>query len=251
MELKTYTVSGLINYKTLDTTIATGNYVNNYQGFTATETSITFYGDSFSDELGLDSLIANYVYAPTPVFKLTGLINPPYDIDYDLYGLHKKKTLVTGELQLIEYFRNYDGITYSDLVVKEERAYTRNVYGLVEYRDQVSTWYLEDDTVGCVKPYLTDGNGDIIPLRKYYNSQESMEEAEYRRSNLLSDAKLYTASQVGLANALDLMTSVNAEISLYVQGEQTALINALNASVKPYMTQEIKDTLTVILTLND
>ena len=175
-----------------------------------------------------------------PNFKLTGEIDSPINLDYDIYGLHKKKTLVTGELQLVEYFRNYDGITYSDLVVKEERTYTRNKMGLVEYRVQLSTWYLEDDSIGCTKEMI-----------KYYNIQESMEEAEYRISNLLTDAKLYTAGQVGLTNALDLMTSVNAEISLYIQGEQTALINALNASTKPYITQEIKDTLTFILTLND
>lgn len=259
-----------------------------------------------------------------PNYKLTGHIEEPYDIDYDIFGLHKKKTLVTGELRLIQYFRNrYDGV-YSDLVVKEERTYTRNGYGLVEYRDQVSTWYLEDGTIGCVKPYqpkheetfriITSfdmflGNYEFIteasqitldffnaqlisnisllmsitgivefvhglvvvlpnktiiqydsqlesfigavPLRKYYDPQASMEEAEYRRSNLLSDAKLYTASQVGLTNALDLMTSVNSEISLYVQGEQTALLLAIEDSTKEYMTQGIKDTLKVILTLND
>lgn len=188
----------------------------------------------FTDYLYKKDMIA----LDQPNYKITGEIEAPLDIDYNIFGLHKSKTFVTGELRLVEYFKEFDGTTYSNLVVKEERAYTRNAWDLAEYRTQTSTWYLEDDTIGCTKV-----------TTKYYNPQESMEEAEYRRTNLLSDAKLYTASVVGLPDALDFMKSVNTEISLYIQGEQDSLLVAIAASTKPYLDPTIKATLAAILTL--
>ena len=174
-----------------------------------------------------------------PNYKLTDDVDAPFDKDYDLFGLHKRRTFNQGELNLVEYFRNYDGETYSDLVVKEEKVYNRNAYGLVETRLQTTSWYLTDDTVGCTKV-----------ITKYYSSKEGVVEAQTRRSNMLSDAKLYTASQVGLANSLDLLISVNNEVSLYVQGEQAELIKAIQASTKPYLTPKIIDTIVYLITLN-
>jgi len=170
-------------------------------------------------------------------YKLTGHSEEPLEIDYNIFGLHKKKTIVQGELQSIEYYKSYDGVTYSDLVVDEQRVYTRDAWGLVLYRTQTSTWYLEDNSVGCTKVVI-----------KYYNPQETMEEFTMRMSNLMSEAKLYVASQVGLPDALDFMTSLNTEISLYIQGEHTALLNAITASTKPYLTPTIISDLTTILT---
>lgn len=240
MIVKTYNIVKEFNCTLLDTEISTSNTVADYSGFTTGDDFIEVYGTSLIDEVGLDAIINNHVATPSPVYKLTESLDDPRNLDYDIYGLHKKKTIVAGELVLVEYYKNYNGTDYSDLVVSETRNYVRNAYGLVTYRTQVSYWYLTNDTIGCTKT-----------TTKYYNVQESMEEAETRRRNLLSDAKLYTASQVGLTNALDLMTSVNAEISLYIQGEQTALITAINNSTKEYLTQEIKDTLVYLLTLND
>jgi hypothetical protein len=47
------------------------------------------------------------------------------------------------------------------------------------------------------------------------------------------------------------MSSVNNEISLYIQGLQQPLLDAIAASTKPYLTQLMKDTLVPILTIND
>jgi len=240
MALKIYSINKEINVELLDSQIAISNSVINYSGLSAGNDFVEIYGDSILNELNLDLIINNHIAVPIPVYKLTNELEAPLTLDYDLFGLHKKRTFNQGELNLVEYYRNYDGETYSDLIVKEEKVYNRNMYGLVDTRVQTTSWYLTDDTVGCTKV-----------TTKYFSNQDAMYEAETRRSNMLADAKLYTASQVGLANALDLMTSVNSEISLYVQGEQTALINSIQTSTKPYLTQEIKDTLAYILTLND
>jgi hypothetical protein len=175
------------------------------------------------------------------VYKLTGKKDSVEDLDYDLYGLHKKKILVQGELIEVEYYKNFDGTTYSELVVKETRVYFRPQMGLVYTRTMNINWYMSDGSIGYSKTGIV----------KYYSNQEAMDEAEIRRHNVLSDAKLYITSEVGVVDALDLMSSVNNEISLYIQGLQQPLLDGIAASTKPYLTQLMKDTLVPILTIND
>ena len=222
---------------------ADNTYADSYDGDTGADLTglieVPFAPDNANDIW--DEVNQVWIHTPTPVYKLTGLSHNPSDIDYDLFGLHKNKILVKGEFVEVEYYKNFDGTTYSDLVVKETRVYFRPQMGLVYTRTMNIDWYMSDDSIGFSKP-------DII---KYYNTQEAMEEAETRRHNVFSDAKLYTASQVGIADALDLMSSVNNEISLYIQGLQQPLLDAITASTKLYLTQAIKDTLASILPIND
>lgn len=175
--------------------------------------------------------------APSP-FKLTGSYESPDYIDYDIFGLHKKRTLIKGELVLVEYYREFDGTTYSDLVLKEERAYTRDSINLVQYRVQTTTWYLQDESVGEVKE-----------MTKYYSITESVAESETRRGNLVAEAKLYALSQIGINNSWEVMTALNGEISLYIQGVTQPLKDGIANSTALYMTQEIKDTIVYILTI--
>ena len=174
-----------------------------------------------------------------PNYKLTGQIEAPTDLNYDLYGLHKKRTLNQGELNLIEYYSTYDGTTYSDLVLKEERVYARDVNNLVQFRTQTTTWYLTDDTVGCTKV-----------TTKYYAIEESIAESEIRRGNLISTAKLYTLSQIGIENCWDFIQSINTEITLYIQGATQFLKDAITASTKPYLTPTIIGTLLYLITID-
>ena len=171
----------------------------------------------------------------TANFKLTGTVASPVDLDYDIYGLHKKRTIVAGELILVEYYRNFDGTTYSDLILTESRAYTRDVNGLVQYRNQNTKWHLEDGSVGVEK--------DTI---KYYSPQESVDEGMTRRGNIIANAKLYVLSQVGLADGQDFLASVVTEVSLFVNGATQPLRDAVAATTKAYMTQTIKDTTVII-----
>lgn len=180
----------------------------------------------------------SFTNPPITYFKLNNSLDSPINLNYDLYGLHKKRTFNQGELSLTEYFKNYSNGIYSDLVVSESRVYSRDVNNLVQYRTQTISWYLTDETVGDTKVTI-----------KYYDITESMLESETRRTNLISTAKLYTASQVGISDALDFMESINNEISLYIQGLTQNLFDAINASTKPYVTIELKATLISILTI--
>jgi len=172
-----------------------------------------------------------------PKFKIHNSYDSPENIDYDIYGLHKKRTITLGELVLVQYYRKFDGTTYSDLILEEARAYTRNAYGLAMYRTQNVKWYLEDDTIGCQKNTV-----------KYYSPQESIDEGISRRGNIIANAKLYVLSQVGLANGQDFLISVATEVSLFVNGATQPLRDAVAATTKSYITQTIKDTTVVILT---
>lgn len=170
-------------------------------------------------------------------FKLHNSNESPENIDYDIFGLHKKRTIVKGELLCTEYYREYDGTNYSDLIVKEERAYNRDALGLVQTRVQTVTWYLYDGKVGCVKK-----------TTKYYSPQESIEEGVSRRDNVISEAKIYCLGALGQAYAFDLLTGLKPYIAIYLDGYKQPLIDSVNASTKPYLTPAMKTIITSILT---
>jgi hypothetical protein len=236
--LKTYTLDKQIRLDILDTTIIDSGCVQGYLGMNYYSDQLDVFGDSF-DEAALDLIVDSHTWTPEAVFKLTGTNTSPVDLDYDIYGLHKKRTFVQGELVLTEYYRNYDGTTYSDLVVDEGREYTRDANNLAQYRTQISRWYLTNDEVGATKT-----------TTKYYTVHESVAESETRRANLVADAKLYTLSQIGIANCWDFLQSINVEIDLYIQGATQYLKDSIMASTKPYLNETMKGTLVYILTIN-
>lgn len=170
-------------------------------------------------------------------FKINKSWDSPELLDYDILGYHKKRTIIKGELTCVEYYKHYNGVDYSDLVVKEERAYTRNDIGLVQYRILTITWYLEDNTIGYIKSH-----------KKFYSSSESIDEGLTRRGNIINDAKVYILSLTGQSYGFDFMTSLKSQIELYTQGYKQPLYDAILSSTKPYLTEQIKNNLIDILT---
>ncbi len=184
----------------------------------------------------LNSIIDNYVFDPNydddKLFKLTNSNQDPTNIDYDVYGLHKKLTIIFGELRVVEYYRNYNPTTrvYSDLVVKEFRDYFRDINGLVQYRNQLSEWYLNDGTIGATKSTV-----------KYYSLTQSIQEGLERRGNIISQTKAFTLASIGQLYSFDLLTSVKNELLLFIDGYTQPLRDGINNSTKPYLNQTIKD----------
>lgn len=170
-------------------------------------------------------------------FLVHKLLDSPERIDYDILGLHKKRTITLGELVTVEYYLDYDGVNYSNLVVKENRVYNRDANGLAVSRNMTITWYREDGSVGLVKNTV-----------KYYSPQEAIDEGISRRSNLIANTKLYVLSQVGLVNGQDFLGSVTNEVTLFVNGAPQPLRDAVTATTKPYMTPTIIATTVAILT---
>jgi hypothetical protein len=163
-------------------------------------------------------------------YKLTDSIESPSDINYDILGFHKKRTILFGELKKVEYFKNYDGTNYSDLILEEFREYTRDIDGLVQVRNLTIKWLLNDDSIGAIKN-----------TTKYYSAQEAIQEGIDRRGNIISDTKSYTLFQIGQTQSFDLLSGVKTEIDLFIDGYTDPLRTAITNSTKPYLTQTIKD----------
>jgi hypothetical protein len=152
---------------------------------------------------------------------------PPVNVDYDIIGLHKKRTLVKGELVKVEYFGNYDDVTknFSNKVIAEDRIYYR-VNQMVSKRVMSIKWFLNDGSVGYEKT-----------TTKYYSTTESMQELDTRRSNIISDLKINTVGLVMMCSgvtsveaqtiARPMVSTYNLEISKYLQGYEQELRTAV------------------------
>jgi hypothetical protein len=174
----------------------------------------------------------------TSNYKLTNSQENPVHIDYDVYGLHKQRNIVAGELVLVNYYRNYDPISevYSDLILKEHREYSRDANGMVKHRIQKAEWIMSDETVGLTNTTI-----------KYYTQKESIQEGIDRRTNIIDDAKVYCVNTLGLNYSFDLLNSVSTYINLFKEGYTQPLRDAISASTKGYLTTQLKEEIVNIL----
>ncbi|CAG7580723.1 MAG: hypothetical protein SLAVMIC_00534 [uncultured marine phage] len=149
----------------------------------------------------------------------------PMNINYNILGLHKKRTFVKGEISTVEYYADYDLVTkeYKDLILKEEREYLR-LDGLAYQRNMKVTWYYLDDTQGESKSTV-----------KYYPPDESIKEGISRRTNIISNLKMVSFGTLGSENAYDLLSSIYNELGLYKDGYTQPLLDSLAILVKPYL----------------
>lgn len=196
-----------------------------------------------SEKDQLDNIIFNHQNAyqlKTGIFKLTNDSKNPTQRDVALFGLFRKDIFNNlGALTIKEYYKNFDGTNYSDLVVKDEYIYTYNPYGLVMYRDETLTWYLEDDSIGATKT-----------IRKYYDSARAILEANQRRENLVNIAQAYGMANItgfhasGMHNGHHFFLSIKNEIDNYIVGVlKEDLITAIQNNTESYLTQQMKDDL--------
>lgn len=172
-------------------------------------------------------------------FKINNSIENPRYIDYDILGLHKKRTIIKGELIKVEYYKDFNtgNSEYSDLVIKEERVYNRNEIGLAQYRQMEISWYLNNEDVGMT-----------VDTMKFYTPKESIDEGKIRRLNIVSEAKIYSLNTIGQQYSFDLLNDLKVNIDLYIDGYKTLLINEIQSIDKPYLSLEIKNNLIDILT---
>jgi hypothetical protein len=215
-----------------------------YEGGDYNDTDLVQVCNSNNPEIPIYSYQAffiqnGYDYLSEPVNNLKFKIgvNDPLIVDYDILGFHKKRTIVKGELTSIEYYRNFDGVSYSDLLIRESRTYTRNEIGIIIYRDVLIEWYLTDNSVGATKSW-----------RKYYSPEEAINEGISRRKNMLALAKtvllrelnLLVGSPTNQIYAFDLLTTLSVQIKYFEEGYTQPLRDAINSSTKPYLNSNIK-----------
>lgn len=138
--------------------------------------------------------------------------------------LFPKNNMVYGELIAVEYYAESDGTTYTDLIVKETFAYTRDGNGFALYRDQEITWYEESGTALA----------ETKVLRKFYTPEASAAESARKRRNVIDHITLATLSFMqstitGQTSAQILETgrayidSLSTEIYSYIEHDTSAL----------------------------
>jgi hypothetical protein len=114
---------------------------------------------------------------------------------------------------------------------------------LVTHREETITWYKEDGSVGVTKSIV-----------KYYNLNDAIKEGVRRRQNLVDKTKAYGLATIegihesGLPNSYYWFSTMLNEVELYLSGtKKQDLIDFIDNSTEPYITQTIKDTMTDIL----
>ena len=103
---------------------------------------------------------------------------PPYDVDFVTgltVKLHRKQTMIKGEVQIEQYYLNFNGTDYSNEVVKETHTFTRDVFGFAKYRTTTVEWFLKCDKTAANKKVWV----------KHYDMLQSIEEGIQRRGNIV------------------------------------------------------------------
>ncbi len=147
---------------------------------------------------------------------------PPYDYNYNIYGLYKKRFFNKGELYKTEYYGYVDsGGTYQDLVLTEYREYFRKDMYVFKRRLDIN-WYLEDGTTGATKTTY-----------KYYPLDESIKLGEQRRRNIISELKITTVGLIQMVSGLTeieasekgllFLNEVALELTKYIEGIEDPL----------------------------
>lgn len=101
-------------------------------------------------------------------------------IDYKvqtLTSLYPHRTFLLGELKVVDWYSDFQK---TDLVLKTEIAYTRDVFGFATNRTTTRTWY--------------DTDGRALPEQKItfkvYSSLEMIKEGKRRRGNIVDGVQL-------------------------------------------------------------
>jgi hypothetical protein len=204
----------------------------NTSGLTQSEISIL-------QEYNLDSYYTLYDYFETLPYYVDPS-KPPYDYDYDILGLHKKRHFDKGELYKVEYYGDYDFVTdtYSKLLVHEDRTYYR-INEMVHRREMNICWHLNNGLSGATKN-----------TTKYYTRQESIVAGERRRRHIISGIKVNTLGLIMMTSGVTQLEAQNLgfafltqyadAVDVYIEGALQFLYDAiLNDSDHSWLNNEV------------
>lgn len=158
---------------------------------------------------------------------------PPVDVDF-ITGLsiklHRKVIIVKGECQKEEFYVNYDGTTYSDLVVDEVITFTRDVLGFPNYKTTTLRWYKKSGEVHETQKTWV----------KYYSNLEKIQEGKVRRGNLVAGLQmpcigLISIALIGTPNATPVvilegrrfLANYAPEFTLFIEDSNKTMLDCL------------------------
>lgn len=201
------------------------------------------------DELDYYFMIYRYIYNVDTIDNNIKLIpndiqyavnEAPYNLDYDVVGLHKRQFFVKGELLRVQYYGKYDSNTntYSDLCIEENRTYNRQ-NGYLYNRAMQIDWYKSDGTVGASKNTL-----------KYYNTFDAILAGNDRRENIIDEVKIISVGLMQMVEQISMdqaqivgknfLTAISSNVTLYVKGNEQELIDQItNDTTFPFLNDVI------------
>jgi hypothetical protein len=164
----------------------------------------------------------------------------PKDISYDILGLHKKETVVNGDLIEVTYYGEYDENTkiHSNPVIKENRTYTisDNVY---TKRDIDIVWYYDDETE----------SDDTKHVTKHYDTNKGMAAMKIRRQNILTSSKTNLVAYLAMSGAgtidecqligIAFLEDLGVGISLYADGNTSVILNTITNSTHTWLDNQV------------
>lgn len=168
---------------------------------------------------------------------------PPYGLDF-ITGieirLQPKTTMVLGEIRRIEYYASAEqsgfNITYSDLIVSEDFAYTRDSNGFALSRVHTIAWYKEDGTPHEETKIRT----------KIYPSDESYREGVRRRANIFDALTMEVAGMLlatettgtsleKIALGRQLMKDMKTSIDLFIDASDNSILGLIAADTRSWL----------------
>jgi len=157
-------------------------------------------------------------------------------VDYRHIGLFKKTIMNKGLLEKLEFYQFFENNVYSNLIVEENYSYIEQVPLYLGKITEVR-WYDLEDNIAVTESFTY-----------MFVENEIIEFGINKRSNVMSNAKLYSFNQLG-QNAFTLLDNCISEISTYIQGNTPPLVAKVNTQVGivPGLTQTIANNINSIL----
>lgn len=184
------------------------------------------------------SPIKIYRYAPNNFFS--DKTTPPLGLDYVVglsVKLHRRSIIVKGECKSEEFYVNFDGTTYSDMVLKEVHTFYRDGLGFALKRESIISWICEDNTTHAITKTLL----------KFYNQYETIEEGQTRRGNLINGLQrpiigficMYLGGMQFAPQAIGLARTFTArykpEMQNFIDESNKGLITAIQNTDEPWI----------------
>lgn len=147
------------------------------------------------------------------------------DVDYNLMWLKKERIFNKGELEQVNYWAEYDVSTktYSDLVIKEEITYNRDIGWYIQDRDKVISWMGDDESIV-----------DTKITKKFYTPVEAAKAGEKKRANIISEVKV---NVIGMIAATEAITVAEAEVlgMAFVEPLEIYMGNYIRGVTQPFI----------------
>jgi hypothetical protein len=163
--------------------------------------------------------------------------------DYRLKGYFRKNVYNTyGDIEAVEYYAEFNAPTkeYKGLKVKETRVVLRDQTFGVPYEESIDIeWFKSDGT--------TMANKRLVEV---FDENQGQLLNQSARANLVTKAQAYLFQSAGLENAKNFGETYIAERDMYLAGVTNPLITVITNATEPYMTQQIKDNLVLILNIS-